>query len=73
MPYLDICFLCIGVLAVLSALRLMGKIPFEIPFLPPILAIVGLVCFYFAVSHGEVHELSQRIAKVIVKIVQIII
>lgn len=73
MSYLNICFLCIGILAVIAALQLTGKIHFRIQPLAFIVAIAGLVCFYFAMSNGEIHDLSQRIAQVIVGFVQMFV
>lgn len=73
MTYLQLCFLCIGILAIIAVLRLMKIVTFRIEPLALVIGIAAFICFYLAQSNGEIHNLSQRIAVVIVRIVQMFV
>ena len=72
MVYLIICFACIAVLLCIAVLYNTGHMPFNHKPLAFVIGIAAFASFYMASDNGEIHILSERIAKVIVSIVQFI-
>lgn len=73
MTYLIIVGVCLVALSCIAALYCTGHMPFNHKPLAFLIGMVGFFSFYMANDNGEIHVLSERIARVIVKIVQVVV
>ena len=73
MTYLILCFICIALLACLAAGSIFGLLRYNIKPLAFVIGMAGFALFYMAQSDGEIHNLSLRMAKMIVRMVQFVV